>query len=183
MLYCCALLALGPRRRRRRRGEHAGGMLQKRSGWKTGRGIPVLDRGRGGDGVGAGLLALRFPGPRTLRDGGGGDCAILPGGSGSPPAWTRGKGGRSRPPGGAVARSTVFSGSVEGGQEAVPRRLPCWLPLRTTSTPGFPGAVPPARRAGLGGCALPRSLPAALSDSSVSAALQRVRGGVAGPNK
>ena len=79
---------------------------------------------------------------------------------------------------GAVARSTVFSGSVEGGQEAVLRRLPCWLPLRTTSTPGFPGAVPPARGAGLGGCALPRSLPAALSDSSVSAALQRVRGGV-----
>lgn len=78
-----------------------------------------------------------------------------------------------------MARSTVFIGSVEGGQEAclgVPRHLPCWLPLRTTPTPGFPGATPPARGAGLGGCALPRSLPAALSEGSVSAALQRVRG-------
>ena len=82
-----------------------------------------------------------------------------------------------------MARSTVFIGSVEGGPEAclgVPRRLPCWLPLRTTPTPGFPGAMPPARGAGLGGCALPRSLAAALSDGSVSAALQRVRGGGTG---
>ena len=79
------------------------------------------------------------------------------------------------------------AGSIpEGGQEAClgfPRRLPCWLPLQTTSTPGFPGAVPPARGAGLGGRALPRSLPAALSDGSVTAALQRVRGWVGGGSR
>lgn len=153
---------------------------------RRGRGISVLDRGGGGDGGGGRTAGSTLSGTSDPEGWGGGDCAILPGGSGSPPAWTRGKGGRSRPPGEAVARSTVFSGSVEGGQEAClgfPRRLPCWLPLRTTSTPGFPGAVPPARGAGLGGRALPRSLPAALSDGSVTAALQRVRGWVGGGSR
>lgn len=74
-----------------------------------------------------------------------------------------------------MARSTVFSRSVEMGREAClgfPRRLPCWLPLRTALRRSSPGLC--LRLAGLNweGARSPRSLPAALKSDNTASLLR-----------
>lgn len=158
---CVPFLALGPWRR----GAEGADVVSKRvvsagtglPGWKKGRTIRVLDRGGGG----AGLLALRFPGPRTGRDGGGGDCATLRGLAGSPPAWTQGRvEGAAYQEGPWLGRpySLGRGGGWAGGLAGVPLCLPV----------GYLSGPPPCRDS-LGLClpltglawegrALPRSL-------------------------
>lgn len=164
------LALLGPWRRGRGRGEHAGGISPDRSGWKKGRRIRVLDR----EGVGQDCLLYAF---RDRGLGGMGAGETAPHSRATPPPARRQlgprEGGISRPPGRAVASSTVFTGSGEGGHKAcLGSPAPaCWLPLRTTPTQGFPGAGPPTPRGWPGRDALsPAIFSAVLSYGSVTAA-------------